>query len=176
MELYDLIMKCDKEGVGDRLDAQMQFYNKPLIAHYKNKYGYGFHTSVAFLRTGTLPGHDRQIMKKIAAEVADVRGGKVSPSFISDTVSNRIKKAYGIDFSKVKYKRGPYKNIEPTQVKEYEPRDSGDGVCMDCGQRFVIDAINHPTNLCVCVKCAPRGIHYGSSVSTGVSAIVTRRS
>lgn len=169
MELYDMIMKCENDGLGDLLDGKIKAANKQIVCYFRKTYGYGYHTSVALLRTGTMPGHEKKIIKEIVAEINENLGLNKGFSFVSGTVSYNISKFFKIDFSRLPYlkKYGSEKKISVQNAdirKGYaDAIDNKDATCIECYDRFKTDRINHPANLCVCTKCAPNGVGYSES-------------
>ena len=162
MSNYDIIMKSEKDGIGHKLDSRMR--NQLIPAYFNDKYEMSYHSTAALLYIGEYPGIVRKMSIEITEEVQLIPGCKVSKEYFPAVTFPNIKMNYPkLTWLKIAHKIRPGK-FKPS-FNGGRPSKRGvvkmhEGICMYCSKAFEVNALEHPANLCVCLKCCPNGIYH----------------
>ena len=161
---YDIIMKAEADGIGHRLDSQM--IKKKIPEYFREKYGMSYHSAATLLFIGDFPGESSRLAVEIVEEINRIQDVSVSKVFFSTVTKVAIIRHYpGFDWP-----------VKPHIIRPeaFRPAFGGGrprkyssaihtGFCVSCGDTFKICPVEHPANLCACLKCAPNGVGYGES-------------
>ena len=155
MSLFERIMECDNNMISEKLDQSLRGRNAGLPILYRKKYGYGFHTSVALLHSGNMPGYSRKKACQIDAEIAELLGYGSNPSYFSKCVFRRVSDSFCIDFRQDSIDEAK-KNKTQLIVNSIDINFTKEE-CIYCNEMFDVrdDGIH-----CACVSCAPNGFRY----------------
>lgn len=159
----------------EQMDARIT--NHMIPEYYKKKYGKPFHLVVLLQVRGNMPGIKKKRPVDIDEEISSIPGIIVMDKYFSCSIVPKLKSIFGKNvFPKPATKVRDHKsqavrlNAHRSSSKAKINRDKdrfvnfykGDS-CIGCGKPFKVDIGKHPTNLCGCLKCFPKGIGFNET-------------
>lgn len=139
--------------------------DKSISSHYYTKYGEPYH----LVTLSQILGYKKRPVEinEYIASITDFTG---NPTYFSSLTLSKFYKIFTEeDFPKFSRTMRDYRKRKVVSVGHYDKTKKTKkeskpkmlkGKCMECESKYEVDINKHPSNLCVCLDCAPNGLRH----------------